>query len=158
VSRLAKGVAQPFETFVESITRSSAGRLDIPGALSETVKTKLVGDFGSVHGVRKILFVGKDKEKCVTELIFVEHSLEFLTCLHNTISVIGVDDKDDALGVLEVMPPQRPNLVLTANIPHCELDVLVFNGFNVEADCGNGGDNFTELEFIHGGKVKSERS
>ena len=30
------------------------------------------------------------------------------------------------LCVLEVVPPQWPDLVLTAHIPHCEADVLVF--------------------------------
>ena len=31
------------------------------------------------------------------------------------------------LCVLEVMPPQRPNLVLTTHIPHCEADVFVLH-------------------------------
>lgn len=37
------------------------------------------------------------------------------------------------LSVLEVVAPQRPDFVLTAHIPHCEADVLVFYSFNVEA-------------------------
>jgi len=148
VASLAERVAQPFETFIETITGSSAGRLDVPGALSETVKTKLVCDFGSVHGVGKILLVGEDKEKSVTELILVQHALELFTCLDDTISVVGVDNEDDTLGVLEIMPPKRSDLVLPTNIPHCELDVLVLDSLNVEADCGNGGDNFTELELV----------
>jgi hypothetical protein len=84
------------------------------------------------------LFVGKDQEKCIAQLVFVQHSLQFLTCLNNTISVIAVNDEDDALGVLEVVSPQRPDLVLSTNVPHCELNVLVFNGFNIEAYCENG--------------------
>ena len=68
VAGLAERVAQPFKSFVKTIARSSAGRLDVlyhplascamqwplstyPGSLSETVQTKLVGDFGSVHGI-----------------------------------------------------------------------------------------------------------
>jgi hypothetical protein len=81
----------------------------------------------------KILLVGKHQEEGVTQLIFVEHALQFLTCLDNTVSVIGVDDEDDALGVLEIMPPQRSDLVLTTDIPHCELNVLVLDGLDVEA-------------------------
>jgi len=53
----------------------------------------------------KILLVGEDKEKSVTELIFVQHALELFTGLDDTISVVGVDNEDDTLGVLEIMPP-----------------------------------------------------
>ena len=35
----------------------------------------------------------------------------------------------------EVMPPQRSYLVLSTHVPHVELNVLVRNGLNVEADC-----------------------
>lgn len=48
----------------------------------------------------------------------------------------------------EVMPPKRTNLVLTTNIPHIELDILVRDGLDVEADGGNGGDVLAELELV----------
>jgi len=34
---------------------------------------------------------------------------------------------------LEVMSPEGSDLVLASHIPNCELDVLVFNGLNVES-------------------------
>jgi len=151
VAGFAERVAQPFETFVETVTRSSAGGLNVPGPLSETVQTKLVGDFSRVHGIWKILFVGKNQEQGIAQLILVEHSLELLTCLNNTISVIRVDHEDDTLGILEVMPPQRSDLVLPTNVPHCELDVLVLDSLDVEADSGNRGDNLTKLELVQNG-------
>lgn len=64
---LAERVAQPLEAFVQTITGSSAGGLNVlswgqhlskeerncpyPGTLSETVKTKLVRDFGGIHSI-----------------------------------------------------------------------------------------------------------
>ena len=36
------------------------------------------------------------------------------------------------LCVLKVMSPQRSDLVLTANVPHREVDVLVLHGLNIE--------------------------
>lgn len=36
------------------------------------------------------------------------------------------------LSVLEVVAPQRPDFVLTAHIPNCEADVLVFYSFNIK--------------------------
>lgn len=80
----------------------------------------------------QILLVGKDKEKSIPELVLVQHALELLTRLNNTVAIVAVNDEDDTLGVLEVMPPQRADLVLTADIPHGELDVLVLDSFDVE--------------------------
>ena len=81
----------------------------------------------------KILFVGEDEEKCIAQLVLVQHPLQLLTCLDNTISIIAVDDEDDALSVLEVVSPQRPDLILSTDIPHRELNVLVFDSLDVEA-------------------------
>ena len=82
---------------------------------------------------RQILLVGEDKEKSIAELVLVQHALQLLTSLNNTVAIVGVDDEDDALGVLEVMSPQRTDLVLSSDIPHGELDVLVLDGLDIEA-------------------------
>jgi hypothetical protein len=86
---------------------------------------------GATYG--KILLVGEDQKNGVPQLILVEHALELLPSLNNTIAIVAVDDEDDALGVLEVVPPQGADLVLTTDIPHGELDVLVLDGLDVEA-------------------------
>ena len=80
-----------------------------------------------------ILLVGEDEEESVTELVFVEHALKLLAGLDNTVAIVGVDDENDTLGVLEVVPPQRADLVLSTDIPHGELNVLVFDSLDVEA-------------------------
>ena len=36
------------------------------------------------------------------------------------------------LGILEVMAPERTDLILASDIPHGEADVLVVDGFNIE--------------------------
>jgi hypothetical protein len=81
---------------------------------------------------RQILLVRENQEHSIPELVLVQHSLEFLTGLNDTVAIVAVNNEDDTLGVLEVMPPQRTNLVLTADIPHGELDVLVLDGLDVE--------------------------
>lgn len=37
------------------------------------------------------------------------------------------------------MSPQRPNLVLAADVPDVKLDILIRDTFNVESDSGDGG-------------------
>jgi hypothetical protein len=123
-----------------------------PSTLSEAVEAELVGNFSSVHGVLQevsvisnvcrnsallsaygqILLVGEHQEESVPQLVLVQHSLELLPGLNNTVAIVAVDNEDDTLGVLEVMPPERTNLVLTADIPHGELNVLVLHGLDVE--------------------------
>ena len=80
----------------------------------------------------QILLVGEDQEKSVPQLVLVQHALQLLARLDNTIAIVAVNDEDDTLGVLEVMPPQRSDLVLASDIPHGELDVLVLDGLDVE--------------------------
>ena len=40
----------------------------------------------------------------------IQHPVELIPCLNNTISVIAINDKDKTLCVLEVVPPQWSDL------------------------------------------------
>lgn len=72
------------------------------------------------------------------------------------------------------MPPERADLVLPSDIPNGERDVLIFYGLDIEAfdrtvmsllerpdighrltDCGDGSDDFAELEFVENGGFAS---
>jgi hypothetical protein len=80
----------------------------------------------------KILLVGKDQEESISQLVLVEHALQLLAGLDDTVTIVAVDDEDDTLGVLEVMSPERTDLVLTADIPDGELNVLVLDSLDVK--------------------------
>lgn len=87
--------------------------------------------FAMTYG--QILLVREYEEKSISQLVLVQHALKLLASLDDTVTIVAVNDEDDTLGVLEVMPPQRPNLVLATNIPHGELNVLVLDSLDVEA-------------------------
>jgi hypothetical protein len=93
------------------------------------------------------------------EFYLVQHPVELIPGFDNTVPIIAVHNKDETLGVLEIMPPQRPDLVLTPHIPDGEADVLVLHGFNIESDGGDGGDDLAELELVEdcglSGRVKT---
>ena len=78
------------------------------------------------------MFVSEDQKNGISKLILVQHALQFLPGLNDTITIIAINDEDDALGVLEIMSPQRSNFVLSTNIPYGELNVLVLDSLNVE--------------------------
>ena len=60
---------------------------------------------GAWLAYRQVLFIGKDQEKRIPQLVLIQHTLKFLASLNDTITIVAVDDEDYALGVLEVMAP-----------------------------------------------------
>lgn len=50
----------------------------------------------------------------------------------DTVSIVGINDEDQTLGVLVVVSPQGSDLVLSSDIPHCEADVLILDSLDVE--------------------------
>ena len=125
--------------------------MNVPLAVSDRVQAELVSDLADRHGVGKILLVGEDKENGITELIFPQHLLQLLVGLRDTLTIVGVNNEDETLGVLEVVAPQRTDLVLTSDIPHGEADVLVLDSLDVETNGGDGGDDLTQLQFVQDG-------
>jgi hypothetical protein len=79
------------------------------------------------------LLVGENKEEGISKLILVEHALQLFPSLDNSVTIVAVNDKDDTLGILEVMSPQRTDLVLSTNIPDRELNVLIFDSLDIKA-------------------------
>lgn len=151
--------AEPVESFVKAFTAGGACALNEPVSLAERMESELVGNFSSVHGIGQILFVGENEQNGVTELVLSQHAMEFIAGLANTISVVAIDDKDDALSVLEVMAPEWANLVLTTNIPHREADVLVLDSFHIESDGWDCGHDFAQLELVeNSGLTRSIKS
>ena len=135
---------EPVQSLVQAITRSSTASLDVPLAVrwTESVQSQLVCHFCRGHRVGQILFVGKDEEYGIAEFIFVQHSVQFVARRVNAIRIIGIDDKDETLRVLVVVAPQRTDFILTADVPNCKGDVLVFNGFHVKANRRNCRDDY----------------
>lgn len=56
----------------------------------------------------------------------------------NSFSVLAVNDEDETLSASVVVTPQRPDFVLSTDIPYIKLDILVCDGLDVEADCPTG--------------------
>ena len=96
-----------------------------PVPLPQRVQPKLVRDLGRVHGVGQILLVGKHEQRGVAQLVLAEHAVQLVARLADAVAVVGVDDEDEALRVLEVVAPQGADLVLATDIPHSEADVFV---------------------------------
>ena len=122
--------------------------LDVPVPVPHVVQPELVGDLGGVHGVGEVLLVGEDEEHGVTELVLGQHSVKLVPGLSYPLTIVAVHHEDESFCVLEVMSPERPDLVLTAHVPHSEADVLVLHGLHIEPDGGDGGNNLTELQLV----------
>jgi len=142
---------QPLQTLVQTVSGGGTSGLDVPWSLSDGMQAQLLGDLCSVHGIRQVLLVGKHKQQRVSQLVLVKHLLQFLTGLGDTVSVVGVNHENNTLGVLEVVSPQRSDLILSTDIPDGERDVLVLDSLDVETDGWNGGDDLTQLQLVQDG-------
>ena len=105
------------------------------------------------RGVRAHLFVGEDEEDGVAQLVLLEHAMQLVARLADALAVVRVDDEDETLRVLEVVSPQRPDLVLAAHVPHGEADVLVLDRLHVEADGRYGGHDLAQLQLVQDGRL-----
>lgn len=79
------------------------------------------------------MLVCENKEEGISKLILVEHALQLFPSLDNSVTIVAVNDEDDTLSILEIMSPQRTDLVLSTNIPDSELNVLIFDGLDIKA-------------------------
>ena len=140
--------AQPLEAVVEALARRRARFLDVPLALAQLRQAELLGELGGIHRVRQVLLVRVDEKRHVSELVLGEHAVDLVACLVDAVAIVRVDDEYERLRVLEVVPPQWTYLVLAADIPRCEFEVLVADSLDVEADGRDRGDNLAELESV----------
>jgi hypothetical protein len=61
--------------------------------------------------------------------------VKFLLRLVYPFPILTINDEYQALGAGVVVSPEGTNLVLTPNIPHVKLDVLVCDSLNIETNC-----------------------
>lgn len=54
---------------------------------------------------------------------------------------------------LEIVPPQRADLIAAPHVPACESDGPEHNGLHVEADGGDGGNHLPQLEPVQDGRL-----
>jgi hypothetical protein len=67
---------------------------------------------------------------------------------------LGEKDKEKATKRTSIQNKRtKSNLVLSADVPHGEADVLVLDGLDVETNGGDGGDDLTELELVKNGSL-----
>merc|ERR1719271_2026173 len=146
--RAGERAREPVESLVEPVPCGGAGRLDEPLPVPEVVEPELVGDLRGGHGVRQVLLVGEDEEHRVAHLLLVQHLRELLACVLDAVTVVAIDDEDEALRVLVVVAPQGADLVLAPHVPDGEADVLVLHCLHVEADGGDRRYHLPELQLV----------
>jgi hypothetical protein len=85
------------------------------------------------------LLVSEHKQQALLHFPVAENPMKFLLGLVDTVTVLAVDNEDEALGTGVIMPPERTDLILPSNVPNIEFDVLVRDRLNIEPNCCQGG-------------------
>lgn len=142
---------QPVETLVKALSGRGARALDEPVTLTKAVQAKLIRDLSRIHRVWQVLLVREDEQHRVAQLILVQHAVQFIARLADTVAIVGVHHEDHTLCVLEVVLPQRPDLVLATHVPHGERNVFVLHRLHVEANGRDCRDDLAKLQLIQNG-------
>jgi len=76
------------------------------------------------------------------------------------VGLVAADDVNERIRGREVVPPERPNLALAADVPDRHVEVLVLDLLAVEADCRHGRRELAQLELVQdrclAGRVEAE--
>jgi hypothetical protein len=62
--------------------------------------------------------------------------LQFISAVLESQFVAAVNDPDQAVGLLEIVPPIGSDGGLAANIPHIQFATLMFDCFDLETEGG----------------------
>ena len=87
------------------------------------------------HTSWQVLLVGEHEEQTVLHLPIAQNPMQLLFCLVYPLPILAVHDEYETLCSSVVVSPQWSNLVLPANVPHVELDILIRDRLDVETDC-----------------------
>ena len=102
---------------------------------------------------RLILLIRKHQQPRITQFLFVQHRRQLVGGRAEPLDVRGVNDEDHCRRIGIIAAPVRPYRGLPTEIPDVEVYVLVEDGFDVEAYCGDCGNDFAEL--LLGGRTVS---
>jgi len=141
-------VRKPPQAFKQSLSSCSAARHHIPHPLLQLCQPELLCNLGRRHRSWDILLVREYQEQRLLHFPIQYDAMKFLSCFVNARTVIRVNDEDKSLSSREVMPPKWSDLVLAADIPNVEFDVLVCYRFDVESDRRDCGDILIQLELV----------
>lgn len=96
-----------------------------------------------------ILLVGKDKQKSILHFAIIDDLVQLRASLLQAGGIARVNHEDQTLCARVIVSPERPDLVLATDIPDIELDVLIGDTLDVEANGGDGGHVLVaEFQFI----------
>lgn len=96
-----------------------------------------------------ILLVGEHQQEGVLHFPIVDDLVQLRAGLLQSRGIAGIHHEDQALGAGVVVSPEGPNLVLAADVPHVELDILIGDALDVEADSRDSGDVLVaEFQFV----------
>ena len=132
------GLLEPTHAFNKPLFREGRTGLDVPNAtLDHPLKLEVFRDLFNISRHRLVLLVCKDQEWGAREkTIILNEALELIPSLIEAHLISRVDDVDEGIDVLKMIPPVFANLLLTPHIPQFKfkpadgqlLNVVVFGG------------------------------
>lgn len=101
---------QPVQALKQTLAVGRAAGHDVPRALAEGGEAQGVDNLRGLARTGQVLLVSEHQQHRVTELFLRKHLVQLLAGLLQTLLVLAVYHEDNALRVLEIVAPQRPDL------------------------------------------------
>lgn len=151
-------LVQFVHALVQTLPDDGTGRLDvIRGGRTQFVKSQMLLDLVDRQGFGEVLLVGDDQQRRPLVLCEFRHLVKFGLGFLQPVHVDRVHHVNDAVRAAAVGLPQGPQLLLASDVPEMTADpfgrpVAELDLLGVEADGGDGVDEFVELQAVeHGG-------
>jgi len=75
----------------------------------------------------------------IGEALLVHELLELDASLLNTAGISTINNVDKSIRLIVVVPPVRPDGLLSSDIPHVEFEAIAHERLDVETLCGHNG-------------------
>ena len=147
---------EPLQPVLQALPGLGIAGLDVPGAAAaHLVEAELVRDLLDGGAARHVLLVGEQQQGGVLQLLLREQLDQLSPGLSQPLSVGGVQDEYYSLSVEIIMLPQRPQLVLTPNIPESDFHIFELQSLHIEADGWDSGHELVLLQLTQDGRLPS---
>lgn len=126
----------PVNALKKTLAGASAAWDDTPVPSVDLFQLQELFDFVRSETARDILLIAEDQEGGSHKFLLFEEAVQLLLGILQPQFVGAIDNPHNPIGLLEVVAPVAPNSFLSTDIPDIQLEVIVLERFDVEAQRG----------------------
>eukprot|EP00420_Gonyaulax_spinifera_P033728 CAMPEP_0197885860 /NCGR_PEP_ID=MMETSP1439-20131203/15210_1 /TAXON_ID=66791 /ORGANISM="Gonyaulax spinifera, Strain CCMP409" /LENGTH=151 /DNA_ID=CAMNT_0043505613 /DNA_START=210 /DNA_END=665 /DNA_ORIENTATION=- len=124
---------EPLHAILQPTPLRRAAGLYRPAAVFDFLEGQALRNVVSRQGLHQVLLVGKNEQWDSAELVLLQQLPQLGATLFQATAVRAVNHIDQSIRGLEVIAPVRPDALLATNVPHVQLETLMYQALDIEA-------------------------